>query len=151
MTHQDFQNDYQTAKDVFALHGINSDLLVFSGSTGQYSQAQNAARNLFEGALLAGDNATNTFGGDPYNIEQYRVGTDYPFEINTLKGLIDNLNETQGWMVWMLHTSNSAIWNSSVPETLGQAIDYAKELNISIVSARQGFEYFYVNSEADSD
>lgn len=143
LTQDDFELDYSRALEVFSQEKIDAELLVFSGSTGLYAKAQNPAQQLFKGAFLAGDNQTNFIGGDPYKIKRYRIGSDYPFEVDTLIELIDKLNDTGGWMVWMMHTSSKSTWNSDVPRIIGEVIDYAKELNISIVTAQQGFEIYY--------
>lgn len=142
MTQEDFYADYVTAKEVFAAHGLNSDLLVFSGSTGLYQKAQLPAQQLFKGAFLAGDNYTNQVGVDKHRIKRYRIGSDYPYDPEVLKDLLNSLNETGGWMVWMMHTSNRVTYTSQVPEVLGEAIDYCKELNIPIVTAEYGFSQF---------
>lgn len=142
MTENDFRSDYSRAKEIFNAHGINADLLVFSGSTGLYSKAQIPAQELFKGAFLAGDNKTNQVGTNPYNIKRYRIGSNYAWNVQALEGLIDSLKETGGWMVWMMHTSDKANYTSNVPSVLGEVIDYCKEQGISIVTAEYGFSQY---------
>lgn len=144
MTQQDFYTDYSKAIEIFNSHGIKADLLVFSGSTGLYNKAQVPAQQLFNGAFLAGDNRTNYSGFDPYRIYRYRIGSDYPWNKDILKQLIDDLYETGGWMVWMMHTSDRERYTSEVPAILAELIDYCNSLDIPIVTAEEGFNYFSV-------
>lgn len=141
MTEEDFYSDYSKAIDIFSSHGISSDLLVFSGSTGLYDKAQNPAHQLFKGAFWAGDNRTNQNGFDPYRIRRYRIGSDYAWDAQTLKNLVDSLKESGGWMVWMMHTSDSARYTSDVPSVLAEVIDYCKDQDVDIVTAEYGFEH----------
>lgn len=139
MTEDDFRTDYSKAKEIFNAHGIDADLLVFSGSTGLHNKAQIPAQETFKGAFLAGDNNTNYSGTNPYKIKRYRIGSNYAWDVQTLEKLIDSLKETGGWMVWMMHTSDKSNYTSNVPVVLGEVIDYCKDQGIPIVTAEYGF------------
>jgi len=149
-----FEEDYRKAKNIFYAHGLTPDLLVFSGSSGLYARCQEACKRAsFEGALLAGDNNI-TFGDtDRYKIPRFKIGNDssYHWDLPLLKGMINKLASSGGWMVWMMHTSSSKGWvggsgKGSSAYMLGEIIDYARANGIKIVTAEYGFEKTYLNS-----
>lgn len=147
VTMEQIATDYIRAKYALASHGIYSpDLIVFSGSTGLTDKFVKAAKQTYAGGFLAGDNKTNFKGLASYGVRRYRIGnnTDYHIDLDTLKGLIDNLSS--GWMVWMLHTSDAS-WVTGTGEgssayILGQAVDYALSKGIPIVTAEYGFRAY---------
>lgn len=146
ITTDEIAKDYLIAKNQLALHGVPTDIMVFSGSTGLHDKFRQACERVYKAGILAGDNVTNYQGTDPYAIKRYRIGnaTSYACDLTVLKGLINNLNKYGGWMVWMMHTSGNA--NQWTPGTgegtsayiVGQAIDYAVSLGIPIVTAEYG-------------
>ena len=149
-----FEEDYRRAKNILKAHGITPDLLVFSGSSGLYARCQEACkRTSFEGAFLAGDNNI-TFGDtDRYKIPRFRIGNDtnYHWEMPLLKGMINKLASSGGWMVWMVHSSSTKGWVGGTEEgssayMLGEIIDYARANGIKIVTAEYGFKKTYLNS-----
>ncbi len=149
-----FEEDYRRAKNILKAHGITPDLLVFSGSSGLYAKCQEACkRTSFEGAFLAGDNNI-TFGDtDRYKIPRFRIGNDtnYHWEMPLLKGMINKLASSGGWMVWMVHSSSTKGWVGGTEEgssayMLGEIIDYARANGIKIVTAEYGFKKTYLNS-----
>ena len=150
LTESEIQKDYQIAQNKLGLHGVNADILVFSGSTGLYTKFQNAAKMVYKGGILAGANETNYQNADPYQIQRYRIGnhTDYHCDLDVLKGLIDDLYASGGWMIWMTHTSGgSDAWTPGTGEgssayILGQAADYAIAKGVKMVTAHAGFRKY---------
>lgn len=149
-----FEEDYRKACNILKTHGIIPNLLVFSGSSGRYDMCQEACKRAsFDGAFLAGDNKI-TFGDtDRYKIPRFRIGNDsnYHWELPLLKGMINKLSSSGGWMVWMMHTSSSKGWVGGMEEgssayMLGEIIDYARVNNIKIVTADYGFKKTYMNN-----
>lgn len=149
-----FEEDYRKAKNILKAHGIIPNLLVFSGSSGLNDTCQEACKRAsFDGAFLAGDNHI-TFGDtDRYSIPRFRIGNDsnYHWELPLLKGMINKLSSSGGWMVWMMHTSSSKGWvkgngEDSSAYMLGEIIDYARANGIKIVTAEYGFKKTYLNS-----
>lgn len=153
LTIRDITIDYQKAKNILALHGVPTNILVFSGSTGLTAKFQTAAKRVYKAGILAGDNTTNFQGGDPYGIRRYRVGnqTNYHCDIDVLKGLVDSVKNTGGWMIWMTHTSGGAnAWTPGTGEgssayILGQAVDYAISNHVPVVTAEYGFTQYFSN------
>ena len=132
---------YSKARDILKEKGIENDLIVFSGSTGRYSKSRRAARRAgFLGGFLAGDNEANTPGADRYQIQRYRIGSDYPWNVDTLKGLVDLAVQKGGWSVWMFHTSDGARWTDFSKDVLRQVCAYAKDAGLPIVTAKAGFQ-----------
>ena len=149
-----FEEDYRKASNILKTHGIIPNLLVFSGSSGRYDMCQESCKRAsFDGAFLAGDNRI-TFGDtDRYNIPRFRIGNDsnYHLELPLLKGMINKLSSSGGWMVWMMHTSSPKGWVGGTEEgssayMLGEIIDYARAHNIKIVTADYGFKKTYMNN-----
>ena len=148
-----FEEDYRKACNILKTYGIIPNLLVFSGSSGRYDICQEACKRAsFDGAFLAGDNKI-TFGDtDRYKIPRFRIGNDsnYHWELPLLKGMINKLSSSGGWMVWMMHTSSQKGWvegteKGSSAYMLGEIIDYARANNIKIVTADYGFKKTYMN------
>jgi peptidoglycan/xylan/chitin deacetylase (PgdA/CDA1 family) len=149
-----FEEDYRKACNILKTHGIIPNLLVFSGSSGRYDMCQEACKRApFDGAFLAGDNKISFGDTDRYKIPRFRIGNDsnYHWELPLLKGMINKLSSSGGWMVWMMHTSSSKGWVGGTEEgssayMLGEIIDYARANNIKIVTADYGFKKTYMNN-----
>ncbi len=141
--------DYTKARETFREHGIETRLLVFSGSTGLQEKGQNAARRAgFEGAFLAGDNKVNDGGGDPFKLQRFRIGQTsdavkgYVWDYDVLTKLVDQAIASGEWNVWMMHTS-AAVWNAEAKETLRNVLLYAESKGLPIVTAEYGFSHTY--------
>lgn len=151
LTVDEITKDYRMAKNILGMHGINAELLVFSGSTGLNARFQTAAERVYTGGILAGDNRRNMMGGNPYQIRRYRIGnqTDYHCDLDVLKGLVDLVKSSGGWMIWMTHTSGGAsAWAAGTDEgssayILGQAVDYATAQGVPVVTAEYGFKKYF--------
>lgn len=150
-----FEEDYKKASNILKTHGIISNLLVFSGSSGLYDICQEACKkDSFDGAFLAGNNKITYGDTDRYKIPRFRIGNDsnYHYSLPLLKSLVDKLSSSGGWMVWMIHTSSLKGWIGGTEEgssafILGEIIDYARAHNIKIVTADYGFKKTYMNNE----
>ena len=135
----EIRDSYVLAKNILSEHGIQTNILVYSGNSGSLSKCVSAAGDTYEFAIRSGGNVDNQYGFmDPYNIWRYKIQYDYGFDSNNMKVLIDTLasNKT-GWMVWMIHTSDSN-WCKEYVEALSESIDYAKKLGIPIVTVEEG-------------
>lgn len=153
-TVEDFAFDYRKAKNILKQHGIDSNLLVFTGSSGRDERCREACKlTSYDGGFLAGTNAINYGGEDRFAIQRYRIGnnTDYHYDLTTLKGLIDTLKTQKGWMIWMVHSSgDSNAWVAGTGEgssayMLGQIIDYARDNGVDVVTAEYGFRKYFEN------
>ena len=149
-----FEEDFRKAKNILKTHGIDNNLLVFSGSSARYNMCQEACKRAsFDGGFLAGDNKITYGDTDRYKIPRFRIGndSDYHYDITILRGLVDKLSSSGGWMVWMVHTSSAKGWVSGTEEgssayMLGEIIDYARSNGISIVTAEYGFRKCYIEN-----
>lgn len=113
------------------------NILVYPGAAGSSANAVAAAERVFDCAIRSSGNAVNFFGEtDRYNIKRYRLETEYEYDIDLIKPIIDSLLVTGGWMIWMIHTSQN--WDENSLVTLSQAIDYALSKNIPIVTVHYG-------------
>lgn len=145
MTEQEIWLNYQKANNTIASHGLpGSDFLVYAGASGSYATAQSAASHSSKCAFRAGGNAINYRGQfNRYYINRYRVQTDgYDYNPEELKQLIDYCLANGGWMVWMIHTSET-VWTTQNGLTgITEAIDYAIEKGLPVVSVATGYKYY---------
>ena len=59
-----------------------------------------------------------------------------------MKGYIDEVASTNnGWQIWMLHSHGGNITSDAV-EDICRIIDYCKENNVEIVSAKEALDYY---------
>ena len=148
-----FEEDYRKARNTLIAHNISTNLLVYSGSSGQLDVCHEACKRAsFDGGFLNANRITyeNT---DRYKIPRFRVGNnaDYHYDITVLKGLVNKLYSSGGWMVWMIHTSSSAGWVPGTKEgssayMLGEVIYYARANGIKIVTAEYGFNRTFLEN-----
>lgn len=145
MTEQEVWLNYQRARNTLATHGINgAGYLVYAGASGSYDKAQNAAKHSNKCAFRAGGNAINYRGSfDPYYINRYRVQTDgYDYDPDQLKALVDKCLEEGGWMVWMIHTSETVWTTLNGLAGITAAVDYAIEKGLPVVSVDTGYRMY---------
>ncbi len=138
-TIDEIRDTYQKARDILEEHGIYTNVLVYSGASGGLAKCRSAAGDVYDYAFLAGGDVDNQYGYmDPYNIWRYKIQYNYDFDAEKMKSLIADLaaNKT-GWMVWMIHTSDSK-WCVEFINALSECIDYASQLGIPIVTASEG-------------
>lgn len=147
-TEEVFEMDYRKAKYCFSEIGIVCNVLIYAGSSGNLSAARTAAKRVYDGAIISGDQHINHVGGDKYQIERYGItdgsgtGRVNGNDLDELKDLIDTLVSSGGWMVWMLHTSGE-YWGDTMKDNIASVIDYAKSNGVSIVTAEYGFKAYY--------
>ena len=105
--------------------------------------AQVAAKRFATAAFRSNGNKLNLINQiQPFYIDRYRIESDYSYDLNQMKGLIDNCIAKGGWMVWMIHTSSGYNWNENALSAVSQAIDYAISSGLPIVTARYGIERY---------
>jgi len=145
MTEQEVWLNYQRARNTLAAHGLpGAGYLVYAGASGSYDKAQSAAKHSNKCAFHAGGNTINYRGSfDPYNISRYRVQTDgYDYDPDQLKALIDKCLAEGGWMVWMIHTSETVWTTLDGLAGITAAIDYAIEKGLPVVSVDTGYRTY---------
>lgn len=145
MTEQEIWLNYQRARNTLATHGLpGAGYLVYAGASGSYDKAQSAAKHSNKCAFHAGGNTINYRGSfDPYHINRYRVQTDgYDYDPDQLKALIDKCLEEGGWMVWMIHTSETVWTTLNGLAGITAAIDYAIEKGLPVVSVDTGYRTY---------
>jgi len=135
----EIRDTYKLAKEILYDHGIDTNILVYCRNSGSLPKCQWAAKDVYDYAIRAGGNVNNEYGNmDSYNIMRYKIQYNYDFDPEKMKELIYQLSENgTGWMVWMIHTSDSQ-WCEEFVDAISQSIDYAKELGIPIVTAEEG-------------
>ena len=148
-TEQEYERDYQKAKNSYSLIGIPCELLVYAGGSANAANAQEAAKRVYIGAFNSGKEHTNfSDKNDKYNLERYGItdsnddgridGTD----LDQLKALIDSVKQTGGWMVWMTHTSGE-YWSETMCQNIADVIDYSLAQGVPVVTAAYGFRKYF--------
>lgn len=148
-TEEEYERDYQKAKNNYELIGIKCELLVYAGGSANAANAQEAAKRVYIGAFNSGKEHTNfSYNNDKYNLERYGItdsnddgridGTD----LDQLKALIDSVKQTGGWMVWMTHTSGE-YWSETMCQNIADVIDYSLAQGVPVVTAAYGFRKYF--------
>lgn len=164
MTLEQIAYDYRLAQSHLQHHGIPAEGLVFVKDSSNVERCVEACKQVYHYGFKA-DSGTNevlvNYAGntDPYGI--LRNGATF-YTADALKFMIDQIAGKTGWLVWMLHTSDNkakihdvvrnaegqavgitelneeAEWPAFAPQ-LAEAIDYALENGVQIVSTKCGF------------
>jgi hypothetical protein len=136
--------DYTRNANLMQAHNIpTGDILVYPGGSGNMVTAQTAAKRFASAAFRSNGNKLNLINQiEPFYIDRYRIETEYSYDLNQMKGLIDNCLTKGGWMVWMIHTSSGYNWSENALSAISQAIDYAISSGLPIVTARYGIERY---------
>lgn len=136
MSEFDVENDFMKAKNGLLSRGFYGGRYhVYTGSTGEDSRAKTAAPYVFDLAINSAGNVMNFAETiNKYRIHRYRIQTDsYQYDLDALKALIDECYASNGWMVWMFHTSDIT-WTETAKQNLIAAIQYAKTKGLPIVN-----------------
>ncbi len=135
--------EYTFSKNTLAEKGFNPpNALIFSGGSAGFEVCREACSKIYDYGFNADVNKINYYGlFDPYFIN--RFGTDNE-NLDTLKGWLDELSEADtGWMIWMRHNSNATKEDQTeAARILSDAIDYAIEKQIPIVTIEQGLNEY---------
>lgn len=137
--------DYEKNAVLMAKHGIvdTGDIVVYPGGSGNMPTVQEAAKRFARVGIRSNGNVLNYINQiDPVYIDRYRIESDYSYDLDSMKNLIDNCITKGGWMIWMIHTSNTSRWSSTALSSISQSIDYAKEQGLPIVSAKTGAKLY---------
>lgn len=139
MTETELQYNDQKAKNEIEAHGISSaKYFVYPGATQSIEKVVNAVKNVYSCGINSAGNVMNYINSlDPYNLKRYRIESDYSFDVDEMKELIDSCLSNGGWMIWMIHTSATG-WNSDWVTALEGAIDYAISEGLPIVTVDAG-------------
>lgn len=139
MAQYEIQTDYQKMQNIMRMHGYDGSILVFAGDSSNMTKCVNACKYVYSCGIKAGTNKTNYVDTiNRYGIDRWNVLPS----TTDMKTLLDTLASTgTGWMVWMIHTSDTNFQSDSVT-ALGNAIDYARSLGIDIVNVAAGVAYY---------
>lgn len=142
----EYEEDYRKAKYNFATLGINTNLIVYAGSTSKNENAYTAAQRVYSGGLAGGSKIVDS-NTDRYFIPRYMIdgggtaGNTDGHDLAALKALIDTLIASGGWMIWCLHTSSS-YWDDT-KDNIFAAIEYAIQQDVPIVTTEYGFKKYF--------
>jgi len=139
MTVREIAYDYRLAQTHLRQHGIKAEGLVYVGDSSNYEPCVEACKQVYSYGFKA-DSGNKTAINEYGSTNRYGIlrngATGYSYE--ELTAMIDELVEKgTGWLVWMLHTSTNTYDETQVGY-LEQAIDYAMEKGIQIVTTEYG-------------
>lgn len=160
------------AKNYMKVHGVDSNVLVYSFGTGATGEKlHKAAERVFDCGFSNTSNATPIRSDyDRYDLPRYVIDGDNNYNVENMKDIIDDVAANGGWAVWMIHTSAGAEWRNildgeghdtgvadtdgtgnyvgkvkSVP-ALREAIEYALNLGVKIVTAEYGLKKYFAET-----
>lgn len=136
--------DYQRNCNLLSAHGIpTGDILIYPGGSVNLEKVQIAAKRFASAGIRSNGNKINKINEiDPFYIDRYRIDTDYQYDVDDLKELIDKCKTDGGWMIWMIHTSGSDWTTYSAAQVISTCIDYALTNSVPIVSTQYGIEEY---------
>ena len=143
-TDEEIAYDYRLAQAHLRHHGIASEGLVYVGDSSNLEECVKACKQVYSYGFKADSNPSQVFVNEYGKTDRYGIlrngATGYSFA--SLKAMIDVIAEKgTGWLVWMLHTSTSTYDETQVGY-LAQAIDYAIEKGIPIVTTEYGVKTY---------
>lgn len=146
-TEDQIADDYQKAKNILAIHGITNGIHVFNGSTGGVPKFVEASKRVYKCAFRPSGNSIIGTGDSiilPYNIPRYSVTDCFNAEnYANMKEHIDALiSAGEGWIVFMMHTSDAAWHSDTSPAFLADIIEYAISNGVKIVTAECGVRVY---------
>ncbi len=143
MTKTEIQQDYQRAQNALRSHGIKSEGLVFAGNSVEMESCQIACANVYQYGFKSYGDVINKKGNiKPYQIDRYKIDPTGLLNETDLKALIDTLlSDGTGWMVWMIHTSDSGFQQEQA-NIISTVIDYAVEQGVEIVTTECGVRHY---------
>jgi len=132
LTDQEIEEELVDSKKWLREHNINTDLFVYPfGDTDE--RVLELTRKHYNGAFRTW-NYFNYPPIDTFLIQRYH----FEDSLNSLKSKIDATIRDNGWMVIAVHTAYETFSQSK----LRDIIDYAKNKEIDIVNASEGFNIF---------
>lgn len=137
--------EYTVARNEMYKRGLHdADILVYNNITGKSEKCQEAASKVFKCAIHSSGRVMNYAGAiNPYYIQRIPVELDpYYYDIDQLKALIDDAIANGGWMIWIIHTSAEAWTTYNAAQAMADAIDYAIEQGLPIVSTDYGYRKY---------
>ncbi len=140
------QYDYQKMKNFLAVHGVNTDCLIFCGNSATVAKCRNAAEMVYGYALNPGANKVNQkYSTARYNIARFGIDAGSNLTGEHLQGLLDDLAAAgTGWMVWTIHTSSN-LFQQAEADIIAAMIDYARSKGIEVVTTAYGVEKYVVD------
>lgn len=144
MTDAEILEDYRKASDAMISHGFRADALVFAGGSVDETSCVEACKKVFSYGFKSSGNKINLKGStDPYKINRYSID---PSDLLTEENLTDLVNQLAtngtGWMVWMIHTSDSAFQQEQA-DILAAVIDYASSQGVEIVTVATAVQEYF--------
>ncbi len=161
------------ARNNMRIHGLDNGILVYSHSSGDSSvKLREAAETVFDCGFSNGGSQIPVYSNaDRYNLPRFSIDIINNYDITAMKSILDDLSVTGGWAVWMIHTSSgtttTGYWRAIIDENgemtgamdsdgtgnyigkvravpaLREAIQYAKQLGIGVVTAEYGLKKYF--------
>lgn len=147
---REIEMQYTVARNEMYKRGLHdADILVYNNVTGDSDKCRAAASKVFKCGIHSSGREINQYGSiDKYYVKRIPIELDpYYYDIDLVKELVDTVKVQGGWMVWIIHTSAQSWTTYDGTQCISDAIDYAIEQGVDIVSTNYGYRK-YIASEA---
>ena len=138
----EIKDDMVSSIEMLKEHGYaeTADIYVYPGASA--GRTWSIAKKYFRVGINSSGSKTNEKGFNRFNVSRYPVGSKEVPTYDEMKGYIDEVASTNnGWQIWMLHSHGGNITSDAV-EDICRIIDYCKENNVEIVSAKEALDYY---------
>ncbi|MGM9642338.1 MAG: polysaccharide deacetylase family protein [Eubacteriales bacterium] len=142
----EIQYDYQMMKNFLLANGLKSNGFVFAGNSASLPKCVNAAKMVYDYGILPDCGSTNQkYSTNRYGIERWSIDPNDTLTTENLQSMLDELATAgTGWMIWMIHTSDSDFQQDQA-DIISDAIDYARSKGIDIVTTEYGVKQYVVD------
>ena len=139
----EIQNELIRSKTTMSEHGFSktANIYVYPGAS--------AGRTwkLVSKEMRVGINSSGSKVNKPplnlTNLSRYPVGNKYTPSFEEMKGFVDDVIDSNGWEIWMIHSHYSYV-NDVFISNFEKVIDYCFEKGVRIVSAYDALNYLGV-------
>ena len=129
-------------------YGDTADIYVYPGSSA--GATWDEAMQVMRVCIRAGGNIVNTFPfANKWILSRYKIGSDHVPDFEEMKQYIDELVDSGGWEIWMMHSNNGYMTDECI-EALKQAIDYCRTVGVQIVTAKDALDFYGMESQRNN-
>lgn len=139
-TEESITEDFRLAQEALVAHGYPGNILVYPGSTGDFTKVRSAARRVFEAAVISGGGLNTLPIGNHY-IKRYQLDSNPTPTLANFKSYVDSAVAQNGWLVFMSHSQNATL-NDTILNIVRDLIDYAASKGVEIVTISEGLKIF---------
>ena len=145
-TKEDIRQEMYESIDDMIKNGYKetSDIWVYPGSSAGATYA--IASEMMRVGINSSGSVVNMYPFGRYTLKRFPICSHETLTFDDMKQYIDQLNQSPGWELWMMHSHNGYM-NTTFLEDLKKIIDYAKSYDIRIVSVKEALDFYGIKSQ----